>query len=93
MKKWILLILPLLLLTGSLAADDAQKNLDAASSAIREMGKPYYKITHASRLTVNNPDLGGTPFTAYRIILTGTPLKALPVGEADAAIKQRLNIP
>ena len=93
MKKWILLILPLLLLTGSLSADDAQKNLDAASSAIREMGKPYYKITNISRLTVNKPVLGKAPFTAYRIILSGKPLKALPRKDEDTAIKQRLNIP
>ena len=93
MKKWILLLLPLLLLTGNLCADDTEKHLEAARKMLQEMGKPYYKITHASRLTVNNPDLGGTPFTAYRIILTGTPLKALPLEKADAAIKQRLNIP
>ena len=93
MKKWILLILPLLLLTGSLAADDTQKDLDAASSTIREMGKPYYKITHASRLTINNPALGSAPFTVYRLILSGTPLKALPRKDEDATIQQRLNIP
>ncbi len=93
MKKWIISLLPLLLLAGSLCADDTQADLDAACKTIREMGKPYYKISNVSPLTVTNPVPAGSTFTAYRLILTGNPLKTLPRKNDDPAIKQRLEIP
>lgn len=92
-NRILFILLPLLLLTGMLCAGDLTKQLTDTRDLLRKMGQPYYKITHVSRLTVNNPALGKKPFTAFRFILSGSPLKDLPQKGETPEIQQRLAIP
>ena len=92
-NRILFLLLPLLLLTGNLSANGINQILTETRNALQKMGTPYYKITNGSQLTVNNPALGKAPFTAYRFILSGTPLKDLPLKEESPEIKQRLGVP
>ena len=92
-KRILFFILPFLLLTGTLNAEDHTKALADTKNMLLKMGYPYYKITHVSQLTVNQPALGKIPFTAYRFILSGSPLKDLPLKENTPEIRQRLAIP
>lgn len=92
-KKLILLLLPMLLLTGSLSAGDLTKQLADTKTALEGMGKPYYKITNISQVAIQNPALGKQGFSAFRVILSGTPLKHLPGLQEDQTAARRLNIP